>query len=84
MVVSYLIEGVFRATRHAPGCSTLARAIREAESGLHSDRLGILRVVTESQFARMSEKQPRDHRCLTLAALETPAQPSLLAPDVAG
>ena len=69
-IVSYLMYGSFRATRHVTGCAVLARAEREqAEFEANPyRRFSVLRILEEEQYASLpGARPPRDHACMSPA-----------------
>ena len=68
-VVQYLMDGHFRATRHADGCGVLARAEARAEETNRQDWRGggytALTVLSEQQYTRQpGVRAPKDHGCV--------------------
>jgi hypothetical protein len=69
MIVRYLMNGTFRATRHVEGCGVLRRAIIEQDrsQGRHWRGGGYdaLLVFTESEYASTGGREPKDCRCVS-------------------
>jgi hypothetical protein len=74
MIVRYLMNGAFRATRHAEGCGVLRRALREQERSQgrhwHGGGYEALLVMTESEYAGTGAREPKDCRCVEKALAE--------------
>jgi hypothetical protein len=68
MIVRYLMNGSFRATRHAETCGVLRRALQEQERSQGRRWRGggyeALLVMTESQYKGAGGREPRDHGCV--------------------
>jgi hypothetical protein len=74
MIVRYLMNGTFRATRHADGCGILRRALREQDAAQCRRWKGggyeALLVMTESEYASTGGREPKDCRCVQKALAE--------------
>jgi len=68
MIVRYLMNGAFRATRHAEGCGMLRRARLDMERSQgrrwHGGGYDALLVMTESEYAGTGAREPKDHGCV--------------------
>ena len=73
MIVRYLMNGAFRATRHSEGCGVLRRALREQERSQgrrwHGGGYDALLVFTEAEYRRLARPtpEPKDCRCVQKA-----------------
>lgn len=74
MIVRYLMNGAFRATRHAEGCGVLRRARLDVERSQgrrwHGGGYDALLVMTESEYAGTGAREPKDCRCVEKALAE--------------
>jgi hypothetical protein len=70
-IVRYLMNGAFRATRHAEGCGVLRRALLEQETTQSRHWRGggyeALLVMTEDGYRRSGGREPKDHGCVSAA-----------------
>jgi hypothetical protein len=74
MIVRYLMNGAFRATRHAEGCGVLRRVRLDMERSQSRRWRGggyeALLVMTESEYAGTGGREPKDCRCVQKALAE--------------
>jgi hypothetical protein len=73
-IVMYLMDGHYRATRHADGCGILRRAVKASEGEVRPGRGERPEIWDDNLYPGRHGPEPRDHACVAKAAEDADLQ----------